>query len=325
MSERIDLAQALKRNWTALVPYIVFIALTAIMVSVQPGTLGFGYMATKMDAAITLVLVTAGQTIVLVSGGFDLSVGGVVCVTNSLVAVNMQDSPESILGWALISLLIGAGIGFFNGFVVARTRMQPFIVTLVTLSVCQGWALLILRVDGGSVPGAVASFFMHRVGGILPVSFFAIVLLIAWWLFFKRTPTGLALYMVGCNPNAARLNGISLTKMYILAYTVSGLFAAFAGIYRTALVASGSPTAGTAFTMLSICAAVIGGTAISGGAGGIVGGVFGALIMRGITEILVFLHVSSYLTLLVQGLLLILAVTITSYAQLRKKKRGGRQ
>jgi len=275
-----------------------------------------------MDAAITLIIVTVGQTIVLISGGFDLSVGGVVSVTNSLVAVNMQDSPESIFVWTMVSLAVGFGIGFFNGFVVAKTRMQPFIVTLVTLSVCQGWALLILRVDGGSVPAAVASFFTQRVGGILPISFFVIVIIIVVWLFFKRTPTGLALYMVGCNANAARLNGISLTKMYIFAYSLSGVCAAVAGVYRTALVASGSPTAGTAFTMLSICAAVIGGAAISGGVGGIVGAVLGALIMRGITEILVFLHVSSYLTLLVQGLLLILAVTITSYSQLQKKKRG---
>ena len=322
MNNGIDLNKLLKRNWTVLVPYIVFIALTAIMVTVQPGTLGFSYMATKMDAAITLIIVTVGQTIVLISGGFDLSVGGVVSVSNCLVAVNMQDTPESIFVWTLVSLAVGFGIGFFNGFVVAKTKMQPFIVTLVTLSVCQGWALLILRVDGGSVPATVASFFTQRVGGILPISFFVIIIIIVWWLFFKRTPTGIALYMVGCNANAARLNGISLTKMYIMAYSLSGVFAAAAGVYRTALVVSGSPTAGTAFTMLSICAAVIGGTAISGGVGGVIGAVVGALIMRGITEILVFLHVSSYLTLLVQGLLLILAVTITSYSQLQKRKRG---
>jgi ribose transport system permease protein len=123
---------------------------------------------------------------------------------------------------------------------------------------------------------------------------------------------------VGSNEKAAHLNGINVFRTKILAYGLSGLFAALAGIYRTAHVASGSPTAGASFVMTSIAAAVIGGTAITGGIGGVVGGIVGAYILRGITDLLVFLRVSSYWTSLVQGVLLVVAVALTSYAKLRR-------
>jgi len=316
--DRLNKKELVNKYWMAAVPYIVFIVITIIIVSIQPGTIGLSYLSNKTDAAITLILVAAGQTLVLITGGFDLSVGGVICVTNSLIAVHMQDSPGSIFLWTTIALLIGIGVGTFNGVIVAKTKMQPFIVTLATQSVCLGVALLILKIDGGKVPASFMNFFLQRFGGI-PISIIVIAILIVWWIYFKRTPTGISLYAVGSNANAARLNGISLTKTYVLAYAMSGLFAAIAGIYRSALMASGSPTAGAAFTMSAICAAVIGGTAISGGIGGLVGSIIGALIIRGITELLVFLQVSSYWTLLVQGLLLVLAVAMTSYVKLRRK------
>jgi ribose transport system permease protein len=310
-------SELFRKNWISLVPYIVLILITLIMAVINPRTLSGRFLANKSDAAFSLVLVAIGQTIVLINGGFDLSVGGVVCVTNSLLAVQMGNTPGGIILWTLICLLIGAGIGIFNGFVIVKAKIQPFIATLATQSVCFGAALLILKVDGGVIPDSFRNVVMYRFGGI-PLSFILTVFLILLWLYIKRTPFGLSLYAVGSNEKAAHLNSINVFRTKILAYGLSGLFAAFAGIYRTAHVASGSPTAGAAFVMTSIAGAVIGGTAITGGIGGLVGTIIGAYILRGITDLLVFLRVSSYWTSLVQGVLLVLAVALTSYAKLRR-------
>jgi ribose transport system permease protein len=307
----------IKKNWIVLVPYLVLIILTVIMAVINPRTLSGRFLANKSDAAFSLVLVAIGQTFVLLSGGFDLSVGGVICVTNSLLAVNMGTTPGSILLWIFICVLIGTGIGVFNGFVIVKTKMQPFIATLATQSVCFGAALLILKVDGGDISRDFIGVVMRRFAGV-PLSAVLTVLLILLWLYVKRTSLGLSLYAVGSNEKAAHLNSINVLRTKIIAYGLSGFFAALAGIYRTAHVASGSPTAGSAFIMTSIAAAVIGGTAISGGIGGIAGTVIGAYILRGITDLLVFLRVSSYWTSLVQGVLLVVAVALTSYAKLRR-------
>ena len=318
MDNRKTIRDLLKENWITFIPYLLFVVITAIMAFINPNTLSLRWMANKSDAAFSLVLVATGQTFALISGGFDLSVGGVVSVTNSLLASRMGDSPGNILFWVFMCILIGLGIGVFNGFVIEKTKMQPFIATLVTQYVCLGAALLILKIDGGNVNKGFINVLLFRFGGV-PISLVFIVAIIVIWLYMKRTRFGLSLYAIGSNEKAAHLSGISIMKTKVFAYGLSGLFAALGGIYRTAHVASGSPTAGAAFTMTSIAAAVIVGTAIMGGVGGVVGSIVGAFILRGITDLLVFMQVSSYWTSLVQGVLLLVAVAITSYAKLRKK------
>jgi ribose transport system permease protein len=312
------LEQSTNIKWTVFVPYVMLILLVALVAVINPSTVSVSYLANKSDAAFSLILAAIGQTFVLLTGGFDLSIGGVICITNSFLAANMGSSPETILLFTAISIIIGLGVGIFNGFIVEKTKIQPFIVTLATQSICSGIAMLIMKVDGGIVPESFVNVFMFRIGGI-PISLIMIAVLILLWIYFKGTKFGMALYAVGSNEKAAHLNGISIMNTKVLAYGLSGLFAAFAGIYRTAIVASGSPTAGLSFVMPSIAAAVIGGTSISGGVGGIAGSIVGVFIIRSITDLLVFMKVSSYWTSLAQGVLLLFAVAITSYAKLHGK------
>lgn len=311
----------LKENWIALIPYVMLLLMIVIMGFLNPNTLSLRWMANKSDAALSLILVAVGQTFVLLTGGFDLSVGGVICVINCLAASRMQDSPQSILAWVVICMVIGCAIGMFNGYVIEKTKLQPFIVTLATQSVCYGAALLIMKVDGGNVPADFVNGLLTRIGAF-PLSIFIIIFIIILWMYFRRTKWGFWIYAVGSNEKAAHLNGISIMKTKVLAYGLSGLFAAFAGLFRTAQVASGSPTAGADFVMISISAAVIGGTALTGGAGGIVGTIVGALVLRTISDLLVFMGVSSYWSSMVQGILLILAVAASAYGTLLKKRGG---
>ena len=248
--------------------------------------------------------------------------GGIICITNCITVTQMHDTLGSILLWCTISLLIGIGIGCFNGYIIEKTKLQPFIVTLATQSICLGAALLILKVDGGIVPSIYITHLMHRFGAV-PVSAILLAILLLIWFYFKRTALCQSIYAIGSSEKAANLNGISVMRTRIIAYALSGGFAALSGIFRTAAVASGSPTAGADFVMTSISAAVIGGTALSGGAGGIVGSVVGAFVLRYISDLLVFMNVSSYWSSLVQGVLLILAVALSAYGTvLRKRKEG---
>lgn len=312
----------LKDNWVTMVPYVMLALIILIMGILNPNTLNISYLANKCDSSFSLILVAIGQTFVLLTGGFDLSVGGIICITNSLAAVHMQDNPGSIFMWAGICILIGILIGCFNGYVIEKTGLQPFIVTLATQSVCMGAALLILKVDGGNVPMSYIISMLTRVGAI-PLSAILLIGLVCLWLYFKHTKCCMNIYAVGSSKKAANLNGIPVLRTIVTAYAISGGFAALAGLFRTAVVASGSPTAGADFVMTSISAAVIGGTALTGGVGGLFGTIVGAFVLRYISDLLVFMKVSSYWSSLVQGVLLIMAVALSAYGNILRKRREG--
>lgn len=312
----------LSDNWVAMVPYIMLLLIIVIMGILNPNTLSLSYLANKCDSSFSLILVALGQTFVLLTGGFDLSVGGVICITNCLAAVHMQDNPGSILLWSVLCIVVGIAIGCFNGYVIEKTKLQPFIVTLATQSVCMGAALLILKVDGGNVPLSYITAMLTRFGPV-PISALLLLILILIWIYFKQTKICMNIYAVGSNKKSANLNGIPVLKTVVTAYAISGAFAALSGLYRTAAVASGSPTAGGDFVMTSISAAVIGGTALTGGVGGMFGTIIGAFVLRYISDLLVFMQVSSYWSSLVQGVLLILAVALSAYGiMIRKRKEG---
>ncbi len=317
-----SLKQFLADHWVAMIPYIMLTLMIVIMAVLNSNTLKASYLANKCDASFSLVLVAIGQTFVLITGGFDLSVGGVICIVNCLAATRMENNIGSILIWSAICILIGVLIGSFNGYIIEKTKMQPFIITLATQLVCMGIALLILKVDGGNVAKIYVKGLLYRFG-VIPVSVMLILLILLLWVYFKRTKTCMNIYAIGSNKKSANLNGISILKNTVIAYAISGGFAALAGLFRTAAVASGSPTAGGDFVMMSISAAVIGGTSLTGGVGGIVGTIVGAFVLRYISDLLVFMQVSSYWSSLVQGAILILAVALSAYGTLLRKRREG--
>lgn len=307
-------------NWAAITPYIILFALLVVMFSLQSGLLSMRWIGIKTDQTLALILVATGQTLVLLIGGIDLSVGGIMCVTNSITALYMANNFGSIFGLSLAMLALGAVVGLFNGFVVVKLRLQPFIATFATWSILGGVALWILPTDGGNPPAAFINALLGRVFGEIPVSFIIIVAIILLWLYFKRTYFGMSVFGIGSNEKSAFLNGIKVNKIKIIIYALSSMFAAAAGVYRTALVASGSPKAGGDYILISVAASVIGGTSLAGGKGSVVGAIIGAFILKIIADILVFAHISSYWSSLVQGVLLIVAVAISSIASMAKSR-----
>ncbi|MCL6443104.1 MAG: ABC transporter permease [Alicyclobacillus sp.] len=307
-------------NVPVFIPYMVLIVLMAILLIMHPGLFSFQWLGLKTDSGLTMVLVGVGQTIVILTGGIDLSIGGILSLATVLAATQMGKSPLSILTWSLLIVLVGGAGGYLNGAIISYLRIQPFIATLATWSIFDGIALWILPTDGGTVPPLFVNELTGSVGGV-PKSLLIILLIMVLWLCFRMTPLGTSLYAIGSSSRAAFLNGSNVHRIRIAAYTLSGVFAALAGLYLSAQTQTGSPTIGSSYILTSVATVVIGGTSLAGGAGGLSGTVLGVFILLFINDILLFAGISSYYTALFQGALLIFAVLSGSVSALLKKRR----
>ena len=310
----------MKLKWGNLIPYVVLITIIITIGFLQPNTVNLEWLGIKTDSILPLALATVGQTLVMLTGGIDLSIGGIICLTNSLEAIKMTNNPINIIMFTIGMLLLGMVLGIINGLIIVKIRLQPFIATLITWSIYGGLALWVLPTDRGNVPKSFINVLLARPGGI-PVSLIIILGLMGWWLYLQRVPFGKHILALGSNEKSAYLSGVNVNRVKIMVYAMSGLFAACAGVYRTAQVASGSPTAGNGFILVTVAAVVIGGTSLAGGKGSIIGSIIGACILKFIGDLLVFSGVSSYWAALFQGLSLIIIVAIVSVSEIINNRR----
>ena len=265
-------------------------------------------LTSTTDSAMPLVFATMGQTIVFLCRGIDLSVGGMMDISNSLAAVKMQGGGiGTMVGWSTIILLIGAVGGLFNGLLVAVGRLQPIVVTLATLSIFQGIAIKILPQPGGKIPPSYTAFLTNTG---YPSALIVVALLVLFWFVFRRTSFGVAIYAIGNDEEAARANGVRTTRTRVGAYVMGGVFAAAAGLFLAATTTGGDATAGDSFTLTSIAAAFLGGTTIFGGRGSALGSIAGAFVLSILISVLFFAGIDPLYQSFYQGLFLILAVVI---------------
>ena len=267
-------------------------------------------LSTTVNNTLSVGLAAIGQALVVLTGGIDLSVGGVVDVTNSVAAQMMHDNPGSMLAVSLLVLLIGAGAGLLNGVLVAYGRLQPIVVTLATLAIWQGVALLVLPQPGGSIPPGFSNLLAGSIPALanLPCGLVVLALLVLLWHLLRRTPFLVALYAIGNDERAARANGLPILRAKVGAYTLGGTFAGAAGLYFAAVTTSGDATSGTPLTLTSIAAVVLGGISLFGGRGSAAGALAGAFILTLLLNVLFFAGVNPQLQDFFQGLFLILAV-----------------
>lgn len=305
------------------VPYIILICLLIFMNFYQPGLLNFRWLNRQADAWVTLALVAVGQTLVFMIGGTDLSVGGIICFTNCLAALYMPESVPGMIGMSVAVILVGTAAGVFNGFIIVKLKLQPFIATLATWAIWYGAALCLLSTDGGKVPAAFSGFFIRSFPGLGGVRVSTLILLglIAVGIFFKASSMGIAVRAIGSNEKGAYFGGINITAVKIKVYALSGMFAGMSGLFRTAQVNSGSPTAGNDFILLSCASAVIGGCSGATGHFSFAGAVAGAATMRILTSLMVTAGVSSYMTSVFQGLILIVTVCINSFSDIARERK----
>jgi ribose/xylose/arabinose/galactoside ABC-type transport system permease subunit len=275
-----------------------------------------------------LIIVTLGQALVLISGGFDLSVGAVTAVTSVVSARYMSShyaaNPNSELSSVLVGvgfgLLVGVVFGLVNGIGVARFKVSPFIMTLGMASVGSGFALYY---TGGSPVSGMPPLFTREIGTgrwfEIPVPVYAALVAMILVLFLVgSTSWGRYLYAIGGNTKAAYLSGIPVGVYTASVYVMCSLLAAVAGLLLTARTSSGEPNLGGQYPLESITAAVIGGISLRGGEGRIMGAVLGALFITILTNGMNLIRMESYFQTMAIGVILILAVV---FDQLRDRWR----
>lgn len=305
-----------------LVASLMLIIIVAIYGSLQRDVFSLDEVNLDTTATLTLLLAATGQTIVLIRGGIDLSIGGMISFGTVIAATQFGTDPGFVLMWSVIILVIGASVGVLNGLLISVLRLQPFLITLATWSILSGAALIVLPTDGGRVPEFWSGFGSAQLFGLAsPV--YLLVLLLGFWFWFRSTRLGIAIQATGSNEKSAFLSGVSLTRINILTYGLSGLFAAAAALYLTTQTGAGSPTIGKDYILPSVAAAVIGGVSLFGGRGSLTGTVIGALILTIIGNLVFVLHVSSYWQPVASGVILLLAVLASSIAE--KAARGDDQ
>ena len=297
----------------AIVAAAVLIGLFVLIDMLSAGPFSYFEFSFMSSGGATLALAAMGQTFVILTGGFDLSAGAVISLVNVVLASAMGQSIASQIGFGGLALLIGAGVGAFNGFFVAFMRLQPIVVTLSTMFIVQGITLLIMNRPGGSVPFEFSQFFVgDAIPGVIPAPVVVLLVAVAAWLLIKNTRFGLSLYAVGSDEESARANGVAVHWTKFFAYVVAGVFYGAAGAFISAQTGSADPLIGKPLLLPIFAAVVIGGTVLGGGRGSAIGSLFGAYILTIVVSILLILNVSAYYSSVAEGLILILAVLAAS-------------
>lgn len=303
---------------------VLLVLSVVINLIVQPNMFARETLNSNMRVFLPIILMAAGQAVVILGGGIDISVGAIVALVNTVLAtqVGLNGSPESMWLYAFVSLLLGLLAGAINGFFIAYLRLQPIITTYATSFLYAGLALFILPNPGGGIPGDIAALYRSSTPLNLPLAFYVIAIVLLIWTYIGSTRYGRFLYAVGGKADAAYETAVPVTRVQFSTYVISGLMAALAGIAITMLSGSGNAEIGSPMTLNSITAVVIGGNALSGGVGGVAGPVMGAITLGIIQNIISFAGVNTWWETFVKATVIVLALAAPGIVNLFRARRG---
>ncbi|CAN7757043.1 ABC transporter permease [Mesorhizobium sp. LjNodule214] len=291
----------------------LLVLIVAIIVGMSLASPVFLSLANFRAIAIGMaptVIIAVGMTVLLVSGGFDLSVGSVLALASTVTALLLLSGasiPLAILG----ALALGVIIGLANGIVVTRIGVNPLVATLGSMSIARGIALVLT--EGFSLSNLPPAFGWAGRAEILGLPFLlwvALALVVVFDLAMRHGSFFRQLYYIGSNEKAARLSGLAVDRVRTLAYMLSGLLAALAGVLLASRLMSGTPTAGNALELQVLAAAVIGGASLRGGEGTVLGAFLGVVFVALINNAMTMLAVSIYWQMIVTGAVLVVAVAL---------------
>jgi ribose transport system permease protein len=303
---------------------LLFVAMFWLYVANHPAGLNANVASTAANKGVLLALAAMAQTVPILTAGLDLSVGSVVVLTNCVASAIVVGTPlETAVGFAGV-LGLGLACGALNGAIVVLGRLQPIIATLASGAMYFGLALFLRPRPGGKINEAFADAVTGSLpGGIpMPIVLLAGVVLLVW-LPYRRSILGRAAYAIGSLEQAAFMSGVPIRRAKFFAYVMSGLLASIAGFLLTCVTYSGEASAdiGSAYTLNSIAAVVIGGTSLFGGSGGAVGSIFGAFVLRTIGDLLFVFDLDALWQPLFLGVVLLVAVSLGSFRLLRIKSK----
>lgn len=307
------LLQAVKRNHVTTFVLSLAVFLLLLKTLLQGQGLSRYALTSSVDGSLVVGIAAMGETLVILAGGFDLSVGGIISFLNVVLATHLGFSPAGEMGGVALILALGAALGLCNGLLVVSLHLQPIIATLATSFVWSGAALLVLNQPGGVVP---ASFVNALTGdwGPVPAGLIVACAAAGVWYAICRHRYGTFLYASGGDPEAAAANGVPVGRTLLITYTLAGLFYGGAAVFLTAQTAGGDANIGAPLLLPVFAAVVIGGTVFGGGQGNAVASLLAGFILDLIGEVLFVLGVASFYTDIFEGLVLVAAVLATTLA-----------
>lgn len=314
-----------RKFWIIARKYATFVILCMILITMFFLTdrfFTFKNLANVSRQISMNAILSVGMTIVIISGGIDLSVGAIVAMS-SVVCANILTSTNQIILAIIAALGVGIIIGFINGVLIAKTEIAPFIITLSSSSICSGIVLVMTM----AMPIPISNDNFKQLGQgslwILPYPFILMlfVFIVAAFL-MNKSKFGRYVYAIGGNEIASIVAGIRVVKTKIIVYCLCGFLAALTGVVYTSRLSSGVPSLGDGYEMQAITAAVIGGASLSGGRGGIWGTLIGAVIIGVLNNALNLLQVNSYYQNIVTGTVVLIAVLFDRFIQTRVNTEG---
>ncbi|AOR72251.1 sugar ABC transporter permease [Burkholderia stabilis] len=299
------------RRSTLFYPLVGLVVVCVAMMIASPGFLSAANLENVLRQVSINAIIAVGMTCVILTGGIDLSVGSVMALSGTLAAGLMVAGVNAVAALA-IGIAVGLGFGFLNGVFVALAGMPPIIVTLATMGIARGLALIYTGgypIDG--LPDWVAFFGSGKVLGIQAPVLIMLIVYASAWLLLEGMPFGRYVYAIGGNEQATRLTGVRVARVKLIVYTLAGLTSALAAIVLTGRLMSGQPNAGVGFELDAIAAVVMGGTSISGGRGAILGTLVGALLLGVLNNGLNMIGVNPYVQNVIKGGIILLAIYIS--------------
>ncbi|MFM9428653.1 ribose transport system permease protein [Variovorax sp. GrIS 2.14] len=323
---RMPGVRGLQRHSGLLIAVAAFVALLIAITSIGAVQLSYYDLSSIATTGATLALAALGQTVVILSGGFDLSAGAVVSLVNVALASGHLPPGAPPMVVLLLGVSMGMAAGAFNGFFISVLRMQPIVVTLSTMFILQGITLLVMDKPGGAVPAGLADLLLgDAVPGLLPRPVLLLAVVLMLWIWLRRTRFGTAVYAIGSDFHAAHAAGVPTRRVQFLVYVIAGGLYGLSGVFISAQTGSGDPLIGAPMLLQVFAAVVVGGTLLGGGRGGLLGTVFGAYVLMMVVNILLVLNVSAYFSTIAEGGILMLAVLAGSLGPKAPLARNLRQ
>ena len=296
-------------NRESLIAAAIFVVCYGAVLFVTPFERN-GYAFNNFVVLMTpLAIAAVGTTLVLITGGFDLSVAGTISLSNVIAATTMAEYPDAVWLIALVVIAVGLLVGLINGLLVVRAGLQSLAVTLGTFIVLTGTALIVLPAPGGEVPESYALALTDPLGPVPVALLVLLALALAWWV-FSASPTGVAAYAIGADRQAARMSGVRTGRVEILCYTLAGGLYAAAGLYLTAITASGDPNSGRPFLLTCFAAMAVGLVGFRGGSGSAVAAMLGAGTLITLPKLLFAAGVEDFWSGALQGVVILAALAI---------------
>lgn len=299
---------------------LVLIFFMAVFTVASPKFLTLGNLMNVLRQVSPVGIAAVGMTMVIITGGIDLSTGSVVAVVSVVCAMLMTKLNMPVIPVVIIGLLLGLVIGLINGFAITKLNIPPFIFTLATMTGIRGVCYILT--NGMPIFGFTKKFDIIGKGYLLGIPIPVLLMFIVFaigWVIVNKTRFGRYIYAIGGNKEATRLSGVNVDKNLILDYVICGILAAFAGLIILSRLSSGQPSVGGDFAFDVITAVVLGGISITGGEGRFSGIIFGVIILGILSNGMTLLNIYDYYQMVIKCFVLIAAVGFDQYTKRAKR------